>query len=102
MTDTGDFLLGMVVGGILGFAAGLMVAPESGESTRERLRDQARSVAEEFREGAEEFTIKLKDGAEEVMKRASTQMPGPEELDAKLETVEQKLRKLEEQLESSS
>ncbi len=42
MSDTTDFLLGMVIGGVLGFAAGLMVAPESGDETRQKLKEQAK------------------------------------------------------------
>ncbi len=99
MSDTTDFLLGMVVGGILGFGAGLMFAPESGDETRQKLREQARLVAEDFRDGAGEFTLKLKDGAEEVMRRTSRHMPSAEDLDEKLGAVEKKLEELEENLD---
>ncbi len=100
MSDTTDFLLGMVIGGVLGFAAGLMVAPESGDETRHKLREQARIVADDFRDGAGEFTVKLKDGAEEVMRRASRHMPSADDLDDKLGSVQRKLEELEEQLDS--
>ncbi len=100
MSDTTDFLLGMVIGGVLGFAAGLMVAPESGDETRQKLREQARIVADDFRDGAGEFTVKLKDGAEEVMRRASSHIPSADDLDDKLGSVQRKLEELEEQLDS--
>ena len=100
MSDTTDFLLGMVIGGVLGFAAGLMVAPESGDETRHKLREQARIVADDFRDGAGEFTVKLKDGAEEVMRRASSHIPSADDLDDKLGSVQRKLEELEEQLDS--
>ena len=102
MSDTGDFLLGVLVGGVLGFAAGLMVAPESGERTRQQLREQAQAVAEEVFDGAGEFTIKLKDGAEDIIRRASSQMPAAEKLDSTLGEVEDKLEDLERQLDPSS
>lgn len=102
VSNNGDLFVGMMLGGVMGFVAGLMVAPESGEDTRDRLREQARTMAEEFREGAEEFTVKLKDGAEEVMRRSQENLPDPDQLDGKLEQLEQKLRQLEEQLDSSS
>lgn len=100
MSDTTDFLLGMVIGGVLGFAAGLMVAPESGDETRQKLKEQAKIVADDFRDGAGEFTVKLKDGAEEVMRRASRHMPSADDLDDKLGSVQRKLEELEEQLDS--
>lgn len=99
MSDTTDFFLGVLVGGVLGFAAGLMFAPESGDETRRKLREQAKIVAEDFRDGAGEFTVKLKDGAEEVMRRASQHVPSAEDIDDKLGAVEKKLGELEEQLD---
>ncbi len=101
MSDATDFLLGMVVGGVMGFVAGLMVAPESGDETRHKLREQARVMADDFRDGAGEFTVKLKDGAEEVMRRASRHIPSADDLDDKLGSVQRKLEELEEQLDAT-
>lgn len=47
------FVMGLVVGGALGFVAGLLFAPASGEKTRQRLADEAFRAAETARGLAE-------------------------------------------------
>lgn len=46
-------LIGLVVGGALGFVAGLLFAPASGTATRRRLASEARRAAEVAKEIAE-------------------------------------------------
>lgn len=46
-------LIGIVVGGALGFVAGLLFAPASGAATRRRLAGEARRAAEVAKEIAE-------------------------------------------------
>ena len=48
----GKFLAGFVLGGILGLAAGILLAPKSGEETRAIIMDQSR----EWRDKADELT----------------------------------------------
>lgn len=38
--DNKNFLGGLVVGGVLGVVLGLMIAPESGEKTRRKIKDK--------------------------------------------------------------
>ena len=56
MTDNdsggGGFLLGLLIGGIGGFVAGMIFAPKSGEETRAFILDQSR----EWRDKADELT----------------------------------------------
>ncbi len=47
----GGFLLGMVIGGLVGFAAGIFLAPRSGEETRALLSERGK----EWRDKAEEL-----------------------------------------------
>ena len=101
MSDNTNFVVGVLVGGLVGLAAGVMLAPESGEKTRQKLKEQARVVADDVRDSAGEFTIKLKDGAEEVMKRAQSQVPY-ETLESSLAEAEKKLEELEGQLDPGS
>ena len=48
----GGFLLGLLIGGIGGFVAGMIFAPKSGEETRAFILDQSR----EWRDEADELT----------------------------------------------
>ena len=42
--STGKFLTGFLIGGAIGAVAGILLAPNSGEETREMLADSARDV----------------------------------------------------------
>ncbi|MBP7212320.1 YtxH domain-containing protein [bacterium] len=44
--SVGKFLAGFVVGGALGAVAGLLLAPQSGEETRDQICDASKDVAE--------------------------------------------------------
>jgi gas vesicle protein len=81
-TDFGNFLIGFVVGGLIGAAAALLLAPQSGEETRMlikeksiELKDKAIETAEDARERAEEgleiAQAKAKVALEEVQLRAA-------------------------------
>lgn len=75
MCDRKGLLCGLLLGGLAGLAAGMLVAPERGEDARRKLREQART-------SAEEFAVKLKDGAEDIMHVARDHIPtedGPTE-----------------------
>jgi gas vesicle protein len=61
----GGFLLGLLMGGIGGFVAGMIFAPKSGEETRAFILDQSR----EWRDKADELTS----AARERMATAATE-----------------------------
>src|SRR5687768_3760874 len=91
-SDVGSFLAGFVIGGLVGAAAALIFAPQSGEETRsqlamkgEELRDAAQERAHEYREMADTYArdtqakvstglndarTKVKDTAGQVQERA--------------------------------
>jgi gas vesicle protein len=48
----------LTLGGIIGFVAGLLVAPQKGEETRKKLQDSIEKGKEKFEELKEEFTRK--------------------------------------------
>ena len=50
------FILGVVIGGAVGAALGLIVAPQSGRETREALTKRVRAAAEEARASSQEPT----------------------------------------------
>jgi len=85
--EFGVFLIGFVIGGLTGAAISLLMAPQSGEDTREYLKeraielrekaqetaqttyDQVGSTASEVRTRAEELASKAKTGADELKHR---------------------------------
>lgn len=96
--EFGAFLIGFIIGGLTGAAVSLLLAPQSGEDTREYLRDQAivlrdkaqetaqttydtvgtratdvrtkaNELADKARTGAHDFADKAKAGAQDLAQR---------------------------------
>lgn len=56
-SDFGSFLAGFVIGGLVGAAVSLVLAPQSGAETRSQLTRKGRSSGEEEYVSAVEFTF---------------------------------------------
>jgi gas vesicle protein len=56
--EFGAFLLGFIVGGLTGAVASLLLAPQSGESTRTLLKDKAIELGGQFNESVEEARVR--------------------------------------------
>ncbi len=56
--ECGSFMGGLLIGGILGAVAALILAPQSGEETRKLLKDKALELGKEINDQTE--TIKEK------------------------------------------
>lgn len=76
-SDFGAFLAGFVIGGLVGAATALLLAPQSGEETRMvirdksiELKDKATETAEEARKRAEHVAEEAKTKADELAKQA--------------------------------
>jgi gas vesicle protein len=74
-SDFGAFLVGFVIGGLVGAAVALMYAPQSGEETRTlihdrsiELKDKALEKAEEAREKAEAAAAEARAQADKIAK----------------------------------
>ena len=74
--DFGAFITGFVIGGLVGAAVSLLLAPQSGEDTRTLIReksieikDQVEQTAEEARVKAEKLATDAKLKAEELQQR---------------------------------
>lgn len=63
---SGDFLAGFVLGGLVGAAVALLLAPQPGEETRALLRE--RSI--ELKERADELSAEAKKLAAELQERS--------------------------------
>jgi gas vesicle protein len=71
--DLGAFLAGFVIGGLVGAATALILAPQSGEETRTQilnqsmaLRDAGEASVRQYREMAESYAHEFIDRAEEM------------------------------------
>lgn len=67
-----DFIAGFLVGALVGAAAALLLAPQSGEETRDLIRERgielghrADELSMEARKKAEDFQIQVKEAVEE-------------------------------------
>ena len=88
MAGTREFISGMVWGGLVGAAIGMLVAPRSGEETRARLRERS----DEFRSQALETAENLRDQAKETAgqareKATELQQRGKDMLDENKERI---------------
>jgi gas vesicle protein len=76
-SDLGAFFAGFVIGGLVGAAAALVLAPQSGEETRAQirqkgieLRDQTVETAEEARKRLDEAATQARTQAEKLAQEA--------------------------------
>jgi gas vesicle protein len=60
MRRTFGFLIGIVVGGMVGSTIALLMAPESGDQLRSELRSRGESFFNEVRSAADERKIELR------------------------------------------
>lgn len=60
MRQTFGFLIGIVVGGLVGSTIALLLAPDSGEQLRSELRTRGENFFDEVRHAADERRIELR------------------------------------------
>jgi len=77
-SEGGEFLLGLIFGGLMGAILALIFAPQSGEDTRAQLKetgielqDRAAGLSEEVRRKAEGLSEEAQKQAEELAKEIS-------------------------------
>ena len=63
----GDFMAGVLLGGVIGAALALLLAPQSGEQTREFLKEKSGELAERAKERMADLTARVKEEAGEVV-----------------------------------
>ena len=61
-----SFVIGAVVGGLVGATLAMLFAPESGSDLRLQLRDRANSFGEEIRHAVTSKRIELQDRLESM------------------------------------
>jgi gas vesicle protein len=91
--DLGSFVAGFLIGGLIGAGVALLLAPQSGEETREMLRERGIELKNRAEEAASEFSSKagtyIEQGRERVegavesaRSRVSRRKPGAAEGEA--------------------
>jgi gas vesicle protein len=68
--EFGAFLIGFIIGGLTGAAVSLLMAPQTGEETREYLRERAIELREKASETAQTTYEQVEHTADEVRNRA--------------------------------
>ena len=69
MGQKSDFLAGIVVGALAGIGLGILFAPQSGQVTRQRVRDRADEMGTRLRSSADELTQRGRTAMDELTHR---------------------------------
>src|SRR3990172_2211275 len=69
MGEKTDFLAGIVIGALAGIGLGMLFAPQSGQATRQRLKDRADEMGTRLRSGADEVSGRMRQSANELTQR---------------------------------
>jgi gas vesicle protein len=70
--DLGAFLAGVLVGGLMGAAAALMLAPQSGEETRTMIRERGIELKSRLEHAASDMKDRAEDALEEGKQRVDS------------------------------
>lgn len=67
--DFGAFLTGLIVGGLVGAAVALLMAPQSGEETRTLIKDKSIELKDRAMETAEDTRVRAEKALEDARLR---------------------------------
>lgn len=65
MENAGKIIGALVLGAVVGAAAGILLAPDKGTETRKKLYNGAKDLADDLKQKAQDSMNKFKDMAEE-------------------------------------
>ena len=91
----GKFVVGFAIGAAVGGVVGLLLAPQSGEETREILSDKSKEICDKTHDAVSEIQGKAEDIVSDMQAKG-------DELIAKLQDVINKQKKAEEPILISS
>jgi gas vesicle protein len=69
--DFGAFLVGLVFGGLVGAVAALLLAPQSGEETRELIREKSIEIRDQVATATDDALTKAEAALDDARERAS-------------------------------
>lgn len=78
--SVGKFLAGVLVGGAVGAVAGILLAPQAGEETREMLCEASKDVAEKTDKTVKEIQDKADNVVSDLQKKSDEIMGKIQEL----------------------
>ena len=67
--STGKFVAGFIVGGVVGAVIGVLLAPQSGEETREMISEGTKEAYNKVSDAAKEIQQKAESVVDEVQKK---------------------------------
>ena len=88
MSDRGDFLAGLLIGGLIGFAGGILAAPASGQETRETIVKKGKELADEVKERKDEIAGAVRSRTTEIVRFLRERLPKTREVAEALDQVE--------------
>jgi len=91
VSNKGDFLAGVVIGGIVGAVAGLLLAPASGEETRTKLAEKSREYKDIAKEKAREKSQETISYTRDKIGKLKDNFSGNKEVQEALNKVDQSL-----------
>jgi len=86
--DLGSFLAGFVIGGLIGAGVALLLAPQSGEETRDFIKDKSIELRDRAYDTADEARVKAEQLAQQARDRAAEIQVGGKPVFGKKEAVE--------------
>ena len=69
--DFGSFVSGFMIGGLIGAAVALLLAPQSGEETRLMIRDKSIALKDQVETTATDARVRAEELAQDAKTRAS-------------------------------
>lgn len=87
--SAGKFLAGFVVGGALGAVAGILLAPQSGEETRELLTDASKDIVKKTDKTVKDIQEKADSCVSDMQKKGDEIMEKIQSLINKQKTSEE-------------
>ncbi len=71
-SDFGSFLVGFIMGGLVGASVALLIAPQSGEETRTLIREKSIELKDKAVETAEEARLRTEKALDDARARAES------------------------------
>jgi gas vesicle protein len=72
MNEKSNFLAGILIGALAGIGLGMLIAPQAGEATRQKIRDRADEMGSRLRSGTDDLSGRVRKGADELGQRGRT------------------------------